>query len=232
MGAAATRLVLFASLAALSTLVAHAGTITITGVLSQVTVIRPLPASATTRGSAVSQPAEGDPYSLSLVFDGAITDAGNYQFDQMSLTFTAGSGFSLQSDFAETDLSITLSGQDAIFSIFACSTGSSPCIDGHRLDLDFSVPADSITGETKQVSTVSDFGPFDLLVHDTPPIDYIGSVDHYAYSPAPEPAPIGLSAVGVLTLLIRVRRRGKPVASWRSLSPAGIAGFETTRTLE
>jgi hypothetical protein len=221
---------LFASLAALSTFPARAGTITITGVLSQVTVIRPLPAFV--RGSAVSQPAEGDPYSLSLVFDGAITDAGNYQFDQMSLTFTAGSGFSLQSDFAETDLSIKLSGQDAIFSIFACSTGSSPCIDGHRLDLDFSVPADSLTGDTKQVSTVADFAPFDLLVHDTPPIDYIGSVDHYAYSSAPEPAPIGLSAVGVLTLLIRLRRRGKSVAGWRSLSPAGVAGFETTRALE
>src|SRR5262249_17343534 len=223
-------LMLFASLAALSTLPARAGTITITGVLSQVTIIRPLPAFV--RGTAVSQPAEGDPYSLGLVFDGGITHAGNYQFAEMSLTFSAGSGFFRQSDVAETDLSIPLSGQDAIFSIFACSTGSSPCIDGHRLDLDFSVPADSLTGETKQVSTVADFAPFDLLAHDTPPIDYIGSVDHYAYSSAPEPAPIGLSAVGALTLLIRVRRRGKSVAGWRSLSPAGIAGFETTRTLE
>src|SRR5262249_28239759 len=122
-------------------------------------------------------------------------------------TFTAGNGFSMQSDFAETDVSITLSGQDAIFSIFACSTGSIPCIDGHRLDLDFSVPADSIMGDTKLVSPVGDFAPFDLLVHDAPPIDYIGSVNHFEYSSAPEPAPMSLSAVGVLLLLIGRRRR-------------------------
>jgi hypothetical protein len=204
--AAGAKLVLFASWA-LSAPHANAGTIEVTGTLSQVTVIRPIPAFRTAPGSVVAMPSPGDPYSLDLVFDGDITDAGNYRFDQMSLTFTAGSSFSMQSDFAETDLSITISGQDAIFSLFACSTGSIPCIDGHRLDLDFSVPADSFTGETSKVSTVSDFAPFDLLLHETPPVDYIGSIDHFAYSSAPEPASILLAAGSMILLLVRLWRR-------------------------
>lgn len=207
-GTGAKSLAFLAFFATLLTPAARAGTIDITGTLSQVTVIRPLPSSPIVRGAGVPAVSEGDPYSLNLVFDGSITDAGVYHFDQMSLTFTAGSDFLLQSDFAQTDLSITLSSQDAIFSLFACSTGSSPCLDGHRLDLDFSLPADSFTGKTDRISSVGDFAPFDFLVHDTPPVDYIGSVDSFAYSSAPEPASLGLSAAGALAVLMRVRRSG------------------------
>jgi hypothetical protein len=211
-GAVAANLAFFASLAAFCTPAARAGSIDITGTMTEVNVIRPIPAILIRLGGATSVVSPGDPYSLNLTFDGSITDPGDYHFDQMSLTFAAGNGFVMQSDFAQTDLSITLSGPDAVFSLFACSTGSSPCLDGHRLDLDFSVPADTFTSQTNLVSTVQDFAPFDLLVHEVPPVDYIGSVDSFAYSSAPEPASVALSATGALALLIGVRRKRRKAA--------------------
>jgi hypothetical protein len=194
---------LFVCLSALSGSPAYADTITITGTLTQVSKIGLLPASPILRASPVS---EGDPYTLSLVFESSFSDPGDYLFNNASLQLTAGTGFQFESEFDSIALTITPSGQDDMFSMFGCSTSSSPCLDGHRLDLDFTLPAQMINGQTLQVGTIDELAQFDLLVKDAPPTDYIGTVESYTYSSAPEPASIALSLAGVLALLARLRR--------------------------
>ncbi|MGA3025684.1 MAG: PEP-CTERM sorting domain-containing protein [Bryobacteraceae bacterium] len=197
----------------------HAGTITITGTMTQDTADVGSPAVA---NPSLNNILDGDSYSVTLNFAGTLT--GPVTDDPLvSASFSDASAGALENGFfpgSLTNVTIVQSAGFDQFTVLACLIDNSVnCESGNQLALNFQIAAASLNGTVVTASAIPSLLPLDLI-EDGGNTDIQGTVTGYSYSasgggsPVPEPATLGLVGAAILGL-IAARRRGSQFGSNR-----------------
>jgi PEP-CTERM motif len=179
-------------------------TITVTGAITQST--------SDGTGPAVNNPslnniADGDPYSLSLNFAGAITAPGTYDLTGGSLVFSDPTAPASESSFTSISLTVTAVGSSDDLSLFGCLSTGSGCLLGNSLSLNFAIPSADLNSPSAAAVAISGLSPPLDLLEDDGTTDIQGSVASYSYTTTPEPASFVLFGSGLLALaLARLKR--------------------------
>jgi hypothetical protein len=183
----------FALLSAAFCAAARAGTITLTGSITQSTADGTGPASNNTSLNDIS---DGQAYSLSLLFAGDITAPGTYH--PASMSFTVPGAPASESAFGTITLVISNNAGNDIFSILGCLTTGTACDQGNQLTADFQIPAASLNLKNVSATGLNQPHPLDLL-EDDGTTDIQGTITGYSYTGAvPEPSfALPLSALGL-----------------------------------
>ena len=188
----------------------HADTITVTGSITQSTQDSTGPAS---NNSALNNILDGDPFSVTFGFDGAITSPGTYNsLTGTSLIFTDGAIG--ESSFSSESLTIFQSGSVDQFSFLGCLATGTACDQGNQLDLTFQIAAVAgINSPATAAQGQPGLSPSFELLEDDGLTDIHGQLANYSYTaagpiaPVPEPGSLTLIGAGIAGLLLRRRKR-------------------------
>jgi hypothetical protein len=145
-------------------------------------------------GPAVNNPSlnsihDTQPYTVTLVFPGAITLPGTYNLTGSSLTFDVPSAAASETGFSSIFLTITANGGFDEFSLLACLTSGGGCAAGNQLDANFKIPATMLNSQNVAAIGLDQPHPLDLL-EDDGTTDIHGSITAYngPASAVPEPS--------------------------------------------
>ena len=164
-------------------------------------------------GPAVNNPSLNNiqtlqPYTVSIVFPGAITAPGVYNLTGSGMTFSVPAAPATEAGFNSITLTISPSGAFDVFSLLGCLTTGSGCAFGNQLDANFEIPAALLNSQNVAAIGLDQPHPLDLL-EDDGVTDIHGQIATYSYtadtSAVPEPS-TGALAGGVLLALISARR--------------------------
>jgi hypothetical protein len=190
-------------------------TITVTGAITQST--------SDGTGPAVNNPslnfiADGDPYTLSLVFTGSITGPGTYNLTGGSLVFSDPAAPASESSFISISLTVSAAGSFDDLSLFGCLSTGSGCLLGNSLSLNFAIPSADLNSPSAPASAIFALSPPLDLLEDDGSTDIQGSVTSYSYTTAvsttPEPTSIALYGSGLIALALqRLKRQRKNPSS-------------------
>lgn len=145
---------------------------------------------------------DGDPYTVTLGFAGAITSPGT--FNLTSILFSDPTQSASESAFISGSMTISQSAGVDTISVLGCLIDTSSCATGNELDLNFTILAAELNSTGVPAQAVPSITPLDLL-EDGGNTDIHGSVTSYSYQSAgvpavPEPSTLGLMTLGTAAL--------------------------------
>lgn len=167
-------------------------------------------------GPATSNPGlnniqDGQAYTVSLIFPGAITGPGTYH--ATSAIFTVAAAPATETSFATITLTVMPDGAFLDFSLLACLTSGGGCASGNELDANFQIPATSIGLSGVTATGLDQPHPLDLLedMDTDTPVDIHGTIGQYSCegcssTAAPEPISLVTAGGAILGLLAVVSR--------------------------
>ena len=195
---------------------AAAGEITFSGSITQST--------ADGTGPAVNNPSlnfisDGDTYTVTLDFAGAITTTGFYNLTGATLVFSDPTASATENAFGSVNIFIATDSTNSTLddiTLQGCLTTGSACDLGNQLDAYFSIPAADLNSQNVLAGTIPNLSPQFELQEDDSATNIFGTVITYSYSSVvatPDPSLIlllginGLIALGCMFL----RRRRWPL---------------------
>lgn len=183
--------------------VASADSITVGGTITQSTPDGTGPA---VNNPSLNSVADGDAYTLSLDFTGAITGPGTYDLTGGSLSFSDPSAGASENSFTSISLTVTTDGSSDDLSLFACLATGSGCLFGNSLSLNFALASADLNSASAAAATVFGLSPPLDLLEDDGTTDMQAGVATYSYTSSstsmPEPATLALLASGLFALAL------------------------------
>lgn len=185
--------------------IVRADGITVTGSITQST--------ADGTGPAVNNPslnaiADGDSYTLTLDFAGAVAAAGTFDLTGGTLTLSDPGAPSTEDEFTSISLTVSPDGASDDLSLFACLSTGSGCTVGNSLSMNFAIPSTDLSAVGAPASTISGLSPAMDLLEDDGTTDIQGDVSSYSYvASTPEPMSLVLFSLGLLVIGLTHRRR-------------------------
>jgi len=201
--------------------------ITVAGTITQSTQDGTGPAA---NNPSLNNIADGDAYTLSLIFAGSITAPGTYNLTGGSLVFSDPTAPASESSFTSISLTVALDGSSDDLSLFACLSTGSGCLLGNSLSLNFAIPSADLNTLSAPAGTIFGLSPPLDLLEDDGTTDIQAGVASYSYTPpistVPEPPSLALLGSGLIALfVVRLNRQGKI----RSLQSGTHHGWKSER---
>jgi hypothetical protein len=185
----------------------RADTVIVTGTITQST--------QESTGPAVNNPGlnnilDGDPFSVTFGFDGAITAPGTYNaLTGTSLIFNDATAGATESSFTSESLTISESGGFDQFFFLGCLNTGSACDQGNQLDLVFQIAAPGINSPGTAAQDQPMLSPSFELLEDDGVTDIHGELSNYSYTgvsaTTPEPGTLALIGSGIAGIWLRRR---------------------------
>jgi hypothetical protein len=139
---------------------AVAGTITLTGAITQSTPDGTGPAS---NNPSLNNIVDGELFTITLTFPGTLSGAGSYA---VTPSFSVPAAPATESDFGASTLTVTANGGRYDFSLLACLTTGGGCSSGDELTANFQIAAASLNGQNVAATGLDQPHPMDLLEDD------------------------------------------------------------------
>jgi len=189
--------------------VAAADVITFSGTITQSTQDGTGPAA---NNPGLNLIADGDPFTVTLSFAGAIGSPGTYPLTltRPGMFFLDPAAPVIETLFVSATLTVSpdLNPFYDDISLLGCLSSGSGCDFGNQLDANFEIPATSLTSQNIVAIGLDQPHPLDLL-EDDGATDIHGTITGYSYSPEPS------SAVLLLFVLAAVLGSNRALATRR-----------------
>jgi hypothetical protein len=183
---------------------AHAGSITLTGIVTQSTADSMVPAMS---NPSLNNIADGDLFKITMNFAGLIGAPSSTSLSYVAFADTTNAGG--ENAFISGKLVITQSAGVDQFFMLACLVDQNTCQQGNQLALNFALPQAQLQFGSATPQTIPGLLPMDLL-EDSGSTDIQGTLTTYAFresaAPTPEPTAFALTGLSLIGLAVLVRR--------------------------